>query len=51
MAAIEIWKSRFVPKTWAKAVRVTQLVSIHMFLGARNSIMAIKNILCLENNL
>ena len=42
MAAIEIWKSRFVPR--CKAVRVTKLVSMHMFLGVRNSIMPIKNV-------
>ena len=28
----------------SKAVRVTQLVSIHMFLGERNLIMPVKNI-------
>ena len=31
----------------SKAVRVTILMSIHMFLGARNSIMPIKNIFVL----
>ena len=37
--------------TSSKAVRVAKLVSIHMFLGVRNSIIPIKKCFCLVENL
>ena len=44
MAAIEIWKHVLCHNLSSKVVIVTKLVSIHKFLGARNSIMPIKNV-------